>query len=226
MREANMHRTLRLAALVAALHPASPAWAHGDSHKQATGAQTPAAAAASGAAATTAAAPQDARSYFTDLELVTQDGRKVRFYSDMLEGRTVVINVIYTNCQDACPLITQQLNEVRHRMPELFGKQVFFVSLSSDPKRDTPKALKQFAQKQNADVEGWTFLTGRQENIDHILKKLGQYSQDVEDHSTLLIAGNVPAKRWSKILANAPSAAIAARLSVLAGASDAAPARP
>ena len=217
-----MKQTIPLLALVAALHAASPAWAHTEAHKQATGAQTPPAAAASGAAATTAPAPQDARSYFTDLELFTQDGRKVRFYSDMLEGRTVVINVIYTNCQDACPLITQQLNEVRQRMPELFGKQVFFISLSSDPKRDTPKALKQFAKKQNADVEGWTFLTGRQDHIDHILKKLGQYSENVEGHSTLLIAGNVPAKRWSKILANAPSAAIAARLSVLAGASDAA----
>ena len=122
-----MKQTIPLLALVAALHAASPAWAHTEAHKQATGAQTPPAAAASGAAATTAPAPQDARSYFTDLELFTQDGRKVRFYSDMLEGRTVVINVIYTNCQDACPLITQQLNEVRQRMPELFGKQVFFT---------------------------------------------------------------------------------------------------
>ena len=220
-----MKQTIPLVALVAALHAANPVWAHTEAHKHAADTQAPSAAGSS-AAATVAPAPQDARSYFTDLELVTQDGRKVRFYSDMLEGRTVVINVIYTTCQDACPLITQQLNEVRQRMPELFGKQVFFVSLSSDPKRDTPKALKQFAKKQNADVEGWTFLTGRQDHIDHILKKLGQYSETIEGHSTLLIAGNVPAKRWSKILANAPAEAIALRLSVLAGASDAALAKP
>lgn len=219
-----MKQTIQLLALVAALHAASPARAHADAHAQAAGAQVPAA--ASGAATGAARAPQDARSYFTDLELVTQDGRSVRFYSDMLEGRTVVINVIYTSCQDACPLITQQLNEVRQRLSELFGKQVFFVTLSSDPKRDTPQAMKQFAQKQHADVEGWTFLTGRQDHIDKILKKLGQYSETVEGHSTLLIAGNVPAKRWSKILANAPSEAIALRLSVLAGATDAAPAKP
>ncbi len=172
------------------------------------------------------AGTRDARSYFTDLELLTQDGRKVRFYSDVLDGRTVLINVIYTNCKDACPLITQQLNEVRSRIPDLFGSRVFFVTLSSDPILDSPKLLKQFAQKQNADVAGWTFLTGRKEHIDHILKKLGQYSEDKEDHSTLIIAGNVPAKRWTKIRPDAPAAAIAERLTLLAGPADAAFAKP
>jgi protein SCO1 len=157
----------------------------------------------------------DARAYFTDLELTTQDGKKVRFYSDVLQGRTVVINTIYTNCKDACPLITQKLNEVRAQIPESFGKEVFFVSISSDPVRDTPEALKTFAQKQNADAAGWVFLTGKKENIVHILKKLGQFSEDIEDHSTLLIAGNVPQKRWSKIRPDAPPVAIAERIKLL-----------
>jgi protein SCO1/2 len=165
---------------------------------------------------------RDARSYFTDTELTTHDGRKVRFYSDVLEGRTVLINVIYTSCKDACPLITQQLNDVRKRIPDLFGKQVFFVTLTSDPKRDTPQALKGFARKQSADVEGWTFLTGRKDRVDHLLKKLGQFSEEVEGHSTLLIGGNVSTKRWSKIRPDAPPEAIAARLMELAGTSGAA----
>ena len=138
----------------------------------------------------------DARAYFTDTELVTQDGKKVRFYSDVLAGHTVVINVIYTNCKDACPLITQKLLEVKGQIGDLFGKQVHFVTISSDPERDTPAALKAFAKKQKANVPGWTFLTGEKKNVDFILKKLGQFSQHVEEHSTLLIAGNVPEKRW------------------------------
>jgi cytochrome oxidase Cu insertion factor (SCO1/SenC/PrrC family) len=162
---------------------------------------------------------RDAATYFTNLELVTQDGRKVRFHDDVLAGKTVLINVIYTNCQDACPLITQQLLEIRKFLPE-FGRQVHFVTLSSDPARDTPAAMKKFAQKQGADVEGWTFLTGRKENIEHILKKLGQHSATVESHSTLLIAGNVPAKRWSKIRPEAPPQAIAARLMAMAGGAE------
>ncbi len=177
--------------------------------------------AAGGASQAAGAGTRDARSYFTDLELLTQDGRKVRFYSDVLEGRTVLINVIYTSCKDACPLITQQLNEVRRQIPDLFGKQVFFVTLSSDPILDTPKLLKQFAQKESADVAGWTFLTGNKEHVDHILKKLGQYAEQKEEHSTLIIAGNVPAKRWSKIRPDTPPAGIAERLTTLAAASAA-----
>ncbi|MEY2689790.1 MAG: hypothetical protein RL375_3989 [Pseudomonadota bacterium] len=170
--------------------------------------------------------PQDAASYFTELELQTHEGRPVRFYSDVLQGRTVLINVIYASCKDACPLLTQQLNEVRAQLPpDMFGKQVFFVSLTSDPANDTPQALKEFAKKQGADVPGWTFLTGRKDRVDHILKKLGQYSETVEGHSTLFIAGNVPAKRWSKIRPDAQAGAIAERLVTLVrGSSSAAPA--
>lgn len=160
---------------------------------------------------------RDARTYFTDLELLTHDGRKVRFYSDVLAGRTVLINVIYTNCKDACPLITQQLNQVRGLLGERFGRDIFFVSLSSDPERDSPAALRGFAKAQHADLSGWVFLTGAKQNIDQILKKLGQFSANVEDHSTLLIGGNVPAKRWAKIRPDAPPIAIAERLKLLAG---------
>lgn len=164
---------------------------------------------------------RDARAYFTDLELVTHEGRKVRFYSDVLEGRTVVINVIYTSCEDACPLITQRLNQVRGLLGDRFGRDVTFVTLTSDPERDSPAALRAYAQKQDVDLSGWVFLTGAKPNVDQILKKLGQYSASVESHSTLLIAGNVPAKRWSKIRPDAPALAIAERVKLLA---DAAPA--
>jgi cytochrome oxidase Cu insertion factor (SCO1/SenC/PrrC family) len=160
-------------------------------------------------------AKNDARAYFTDTQLVTQDGKKVRFYSDVLAGRTVLINVIYTNCKDACPLVTQKLLEVKARIGDLYGKEVHFVSISSDPERDSPAELKAFAKKQNADIPGWTFLTGDKQNIDFILKRLGQFSQHVEDHSTLLIAGNVPAKHWKKIPPSAPAPMVATQLQLL-----------
>ena len=211
-----MNSTMMAAAVLAAMLGATAATAHTEKHKPPGAAQEPATAPL--AAPDAKGGTRDPKAYFTDLELLTQDGRKVRFYSDVLQGRTVLLNVIYTNCGDACPLITQQLNDVRRRLPEQFGKQVHFITLSSDPKRDSPKAMKQFAQKQSADVEGWTFLTGSKQNLDHILKKLGMYSEQVEGHSTQLIAGNVDAKRWSKIRPDASPAAIAERLSTLAGA--------
>jgi len=161
---------------------------------------------------------RDARSYFTDTLLLTQDGRSVRFYSDVLADRVVLINVVFTHCEDACPLITRKLKDVRDRLGARFGQSVHFVSLSIDPERDSPQALKQFARSQGADEPGWTFLTGPKADVDRVLARLGQLSPTVQEHSTLLIAGNVGAKRWSKIRPDAPPAAIAERLRLLAGA--------
>jgi cytochrome oxidase Cu insertion factor (SCO1/SenC/PrrC family) len=159
---------------------------------------------------------RDARSYFTDTELTTQDGRRVRFYSDVLAGRTVLLNVIFTSCEDACPLITRQLAFVADKLDGRLGKDVHFISISSDPVRDTPAALQAFAKKNDASRDGWTFLTGDKAAVDIVLQRLGQLSRSPEEHSTLLIAGNVPAKRWSKIRPDAPVAAVAERLKVLA----------
>jgi len=159
-----------------------------------------------------------ARAYFTDLEVQDQDGRRLRFYSDVLAGKVVVINFIYTRCEDACPLITKAILDVKEWIPEIFGKQVHFVSISLDPVNDTPERLRAFAESNGADVEGWTFLTGSRDNISLILKRLGQCANELEAHSRLLIAGNVPAKRWSRIRAESPSLAIAERIRALAAA--------
>ena len=161
---------------------------------------------------------RDPQAYFTDTELVTQDGRKLRFYSDVLAGRTVVVNIVYTHCNDACPLITQKLLEVRQRLGERFGSEVVFLTLTSDPERDTPAVLKRFAREQGADVPGWLFLTGSKDNVGLVLRRLGSSSANVEEHPTLIFAGNVPAKRWTKIRPDAPGQLIAERIRLLADA--------
>jgi cytochrome oxidase Cu insertion factor (SCO1/SenC/PrrC family) len=160
---------------------------------------------------------RDPQAYFTDLELLTQDGQKVRFYSDVLKGRMVVINTIFTNCKDACPLITEQMNKVRAQLGDIFGKEIYFISISSDPLRDTPKAMKKFAAKNKADVPGWIWLTGSKENVAHILKKLGQWSEQVEAHSTVLVAWNFNTDKGRKLMPNIPPEALAAQLKMLAG---------
>ncbi len=155
---------------------------------------------------------QEARAYFTDTELRTQDDKPVRFYTDAMEGKTVVINFIYTNCKDACPLITQKMLQMRDLLGDRFNKDVFYVTITTDPARDTPAELKKFAQKQSADLPGWLFLTGSKENIEAILKKFGSYSKNVEEHLTLLLVGNVPVKRWTKLRPDAPAQLLAERV--------------
>jgi len=140
-----------------------------------------------------------AREYFSNVELINQDGEPVRFFDDVLKDQVVVINFIFTNCDGACPLMTHKLSLVRDRMEGYIGNGLRFVSLSIDPERDTPAAMKEFAKTHHADHDGWVFLTGKPESLDLVIKRLGQYTEDVEAHSTMMLAGNVNTAHWIKI---------------------------
>ena len=156
-----------------------------------------------------------AREYFTNLDLINQDGETVRFFDDVLKGQVVVINFIFTNCEGACPLMTHKLSLVRDRMEGQIGDTVRFVSLSIDPERDTPAAIKEFAKTHHADHEGWVFLTGKPENLEYITKQLGQFTDDVEAHSTMMLAGNVSSAHWIKIQPYEQPPAITEKLQML-----------
>ena len=161
------------------------------------------------------AAPANAnkgRDYFTDTPLVAQDGRRMRFYSDVLKDHVVLINFMYTSCGDACPLITSALVKAKDELGEAFGRDVRFVSLSVDPAHDTPADMAKFAQKMNAVHPEWLFLTGSKANMDTVLKKLGGYTDDVNDHQTGIIIGNLRTDRWRKVRPDAPPPIIAAEL--------------
>lgn len=140
-----------------------------------------------------------ARAYFGDGELFDQDGVRHRFVSDLLHNRVVLINVVYTECRDACPLITRLLGKVKDRLGDEFGRTVLFVSLSSDPLRDTPETLKTFARKHQADHPGWRFLSARQDVMKPLLSRLGQWPETPADHQSLLMAGNASRAHWVKI---------------------------
>ncbi|MNM70601.1 hypothetical protein D3C76_576490 [compost metagenome] len=126
-----------------------------------------------------------------------------------------MLNVIFTHCNDACPLITRKLREVRDAMGPELASQVTFISISSDPLNDTPAALKAFAEKQGVDGPNWLFLTGDKANVDLVLGRIGQFLPSPEQHSTQLIAGDVAGKRWSKIRPDAPPVAIVQRMQLL-----------
>jgi cytochrome oxidase Cu insertion factor (SCO1/SenC/PrrC family) len=158
---------------------------------------------------------EKARAYFTDLELVTQDGETVKFFDDILKDKIVVINFIFTNCEGACPLATQKLSVVRDMMKGQTGDPMRFVSISLDPERDSPSALRDFAKKYHADEDGWIFLTGNLDNVTQIIKKLGQFSPSLEDHSTLMLAGDVRTARWMKIPPQALPVGIVEKLRML-----------
>jgi protein SCO1 len=139
--------------------------------------------------------------YFPNVTLTTQDGTKVHFYDDVLKGKSVVIDLIYTHCVDACPLETARLVQVQKMLGDRVGKDIFFYSISIDPTHDTPEVLKSYAEKFHVGP-GWTFLTGKKEDIDLISKKLGLYSEpdpnDRDGHTPSVLIGNEPTGQWMR----------------------------
>jgi protein SCO1/2 len=141
--------------------------------------------------------PTPAAKYFTDVELMDQDGRTLKFYSDVLKGKTVVINALFTTCTNVCPPISRNFERIQQALGERLGKDVFLVSITVDPDTDTPAKLKDYAQRFHA-RKGWSFLTGKKENIDAALYKLGQYVEEKSQHKTVIIIGNESTGLWKK----------------------------
>ena len=140
-----------------------------------------------------------AEKYFSDVELIDQDGQKVRFYSDVLKNKIVAINTFFTTCTNICPPMNRNFEKMQDALGDRLGKDVFLVSITVDPETDTPTRLKEYGRRFHA-RPGWMFLTGKKENVDWALYKLGQYVETKGDHSTIVIIGNEPKGLWKKAL--------------------------
>jgi protein SCO1/2 len=138
-----------------------------------------------------------AEKYFTDVELINQDGEKVRFYSDVLKNKVVVINTFFTTCTSICPPMNRNFEKIQEALGDRLGKNVFLVSITVDPATDTPTRLKEYGRRFHA-RPGWMFLTGKKENLDWALYKLGQYVEAKDDHTSIFIIGNEPKGLWKK----------------------------
>ena len=149
-------------------------------------------------AAKPVAADGSASSHFPNIELITQDGKKVHFYDDLIKGKIVAIAFIYTTCQYACPLETARMAQVQKKLGDRVGSDIFFYSISIDPAHDTPEVLKAYMEKFHVGP-GWTFLTGKKEDIDFLQKRLGVYSDpsiNADGHLPHLLIGNEATNQW------------------------------
>jgi protein SCO1/2 len=149
-----------------------------------------------------------AASYFPNTLLVTQDGKPVHFFDDLLKGRTVIINFMFTTCTGICPAMTANLLKVQAYLGDRVGKDINMISISVDPNIDTPEALKKYATNYKV-KPGWYFLTGNKADVDLVLHKVGGFVEDKNDHSGVLIVGNVETGDWLKVFAMARPAEIA-----------------
>ena len=141
--------------------------------------------------------PSPAQKYFSDVELINQYGEKLRFYSDLLKGKVVVINSFFSTCSSICPPMNRSFAKIQEALGDRLGKDVHLISLTVDPETDTPSRLKEYAEKLGA-KPGWHLLTGKKENIDLALSKVGHYVEVKDDHTSIVIIGNEPKGVWTK----------------------------
>ena len=146
----------------------------------------------------------NAQRYFTDTVLIDQNGERMRFYTDLMKDKTVIIDTFFATCQASCLPMNRNLAQVQEALGDRLGKDVNILSISVDPGVDTPTLLKAYAKKLNA-KPGWYFLTGDQESVAVILKKLGQFVDDKNDHLNIFLIGNNRTGLWKKAFGLAKS---------------------
>jgi cytochrome oxidase Cu insertion factor (SCO1/SenC/PrrC family)/mono/diheme cytochrome c family protein len=135
--------------------------------------------------------------YFPNLPVVTQEGKTLKFYDDVIKGKIVLISFMYTTCADICPLTTARIAQLEDKLGEMVGRDIFFVSMTVDPEHDTPENLKAFASAFDAGP-GWLFLTGKPEDIRLINSRLGDRSRKLSEHRNEIVLGNDATGEWTR----------------------------
>lgn len=138
------------------------------------------------------------RAYFTDQKIVTNEGKEVRFYSDLLKDKVVLISFFYLDCGTVCPLQNKILAELQNLLGDHLDKDILLLSLTVDPVRDTPELVKIYSRAWNA-RPGRLFLTGSKANVDWINYKLGGYVEEPKTHKTTYLLGNVRTGHWMTV---------------------------
>lgn len=139
---------------------------------------------------------------FPDVAVLDQDGKPLKFYTDLVRGRTVFINFIFTGCSTVCPPQTAILRDVRKRLNATDkSRNVLLISVSVDPLNDSPQQLTQYAKKYELTpglANGWVFVTGKSSDMTRLLAAFGANVADPNEHGSLAWLGNDAKKRWTR----------------------------
>jgi cytochrome oxidase Cu insertion factor (SCO1/SenC/PrrC family) len=151
-----------------------------------------------------------------DVELLDQDGRRVRFYSDLVRGKTVAINFIFTTCTTVCPPMGATFARVQRELGARAGRDVHLISISVDPATDTPERMKAWGAKFKAGP-GWTLVTGAKPQVDELLRALAASSARREDHTPTVLIGDDARGQWTRAYGLAAPSKIVGIISDAAG---------
>ena len=152
--------------------------------------------------------------HFPNVTLTTHEGKKVKFYDDLIKDKIVVINMMYATCEGVCPRITANLQQVQKFLGDRVGRDIFFYSITLKPEQDTPKVLKEHV-KMHKIKPGWLFLTGAPADIELLRRKLGfvdpdpKVDADKSNHIGNVRYGNEALMLWAAAPGLSKASAIA-----------------
>jgi protein SCO1/2 len=110
--------------------------------------------------------------------LITHTGQSLRL-SD-LKGKVLLVSFIFTTCNGTCPATTHRMSQVQHEL-EARGlckdDRVRLLSITLDPKRDTPEVLGQYRRLYNIEAASWSFLTGPAEQVTRVIHAWGMWAR-------------------------------------------------
>lgn len=120
-------------------------------------------------------------------DLTDQNGEPITFPDDF-KGQPAVLGFVYTNCPDICSFITANLYKIWTEMDQ--PDDIYFVLATFDPERDTPDALKNYAEAFSMDQPPFRFLTGSADEVDAFMARVGvrsqvSYTRESEDGNEL-----------------------------------------
>ena len=150
-----------------------------------------------------------------DVRVSDQSGNQLNFYSDLVKGKTVAINFIFTTCTTICPPLTATFRRVQQDL-KTNAVGATLISVSVDPTVDTPERLRDFAAKFRAEP-GWTFVTGSKSEIDSLLQALGVAVANKNDHTPTILIGNDAAKYWTRAYGLSSPTALIKTITEVAG---------
>jgi len=150
-----------------------------------------------------------------DVEVRTQSGESRRFYRDLVQGRVVAMNFVFTSCTTVCPTMGVTFARVQKMLAER-GSNAALISVSIDPVTDTPQRLAAWSQRLGAQP-GWTLVTGNKTDINELLKALGLFTADPAAHTPVVLVANEAEGRWERVDGLATPTQIVAAVERVAG---------
>jgi len=159
----------------------------------------------------------EARVEVPDVELIDQDGKPVRLRTLLSGDKAVIADFVFTTCTTVCPMLSAIMVRMQDKLGDRLGKDVTMVSVTVDPARDTPAKLKAYAKKWKART-GWVWLTGPKDVVDQVLKGMGAYTPNFQDHPPMVLVGDGRTGGWTRFNGFPNRDLILARVDEIAGA--------